>query len=306
MKSEKKIVPDMDLNLLRVLVALDRARNVSRAAELLDMSQSGFSTALMRLRQQFGDELFIRSAGMMQPTARAQRMLVAASEVLNQVSEQIIEEPVFDPANSVTEFKIAMADVAEVIYLPKLLQHFAKVAPVSTVSTQLPSGETLREAMGSGEIDLAVGYFPDLSSQQFFKQRLYKHTYSCIARRGHPMGSKLTIKAYERWGHAVAATPARSTALLDRFLESKGIKRRIVMRTPHHLVLPILIAETDLIATVPLTVADRLAENKEIQVFSLPFVPPSFLVQQHWHRIVHKDSRNQWLRSQIHMLFGEK
>lgn len=295
----------MDLNLLRVLVALDKVRNVSRAAELLGMSQSGFSTALLRLRHQFGDELFIRSAGSMQPTARAQRMLGVASEVLARVSEQILEQPVFDPLTTATEFRLAMADVAEVIYLPALIKHLAEGAPLAGVTTHLPSGEALREAMAAGEIDLAVGYFPDLSTQQFFKQRLYKHSYACIARRGHPLGEKLTVRAYERCGHAVASTPARSTALLDKFLAGKGIERRIVLRTPHHLVLPTVVAQSDLIATVPMAVADHLAASTDIQVLPLPFPPPSFLVQQHWHRIVHKDPRNQWLRAQVQALFGE-
>lgn len=306
MKSGTQIIPQLDLNLLRVLVALDKARSVTRAAELLDMSQSGFSTALMRLRQQFGDELFIRTGGSMQPTARARRMLGAAADVLAKVSEQILEQSTFDPAKTSTDFRMAMADVAEVIYLPELLRHMAKHAPGAGITTQLPSGEALREAMTAGEIDLAVGYFPDLSSQQFFKQRLYKHSYACIARRGHPIGPRLTVRAYESWGHAVAATPARSTALLDDFLEREGISRRIVMRTPHHLVLPIVVAETDLIATVPLAVADHLAGRKDVQVLALPFSPPTFLVQQHWHRIVHKDARNQWLRSQVQLLFGDK
>jgi DNA-binding transcriptional LysR family regulator len=296
----------MDLNLLRVLVALDSTRNVSRAAELLGMSQSGFSTALLRLRQQFDDELFIRTAGTMQPTARAQAMVGVASEVLARISEQILDQPGFDPATTATEFRLAMADVAELIYLPSLIRHLAGHAPLSSITTHLPAGEALREAMAAGEIDLAVGYFPDLGTQQFFKQRLYKHTYACIARRGHPLGTRLTIRAYERCGHAVAATPARSTALLDKFLAGKGIERRIVVRTPHHLVLPIVVAQSDLIATVPLAVADHLAASTEVQVLPLPFTPPSFLVQQHWHRIVHKDPRNQWLRTQVQALFGER
>lgn len=304
MKSVEPIVRDMDLNLLRVLVVLDKARNVSRAAEMLGMSQSGFSTALLRLRQQFDDEMFIRIGGTMQPTARAQRMLAPASEVLLRVSEQILERPVFDPATTSTEFRLAMADVAEVIYLPALLLHLARHAPHANVTTQLPSGEKLREAMISGDIDLAVGYFPDLSTQQFFKQRLYNHSYACIARQGHPLGARLTVRAYERCGHAVAASPARSTALLDKFLSRKGIERRIVLRTPHHLALPTVVSQTDLIATVPMAVADHLAGSRDIQVLALPFVPPSFPVQQHWHRIVQKDPRNRWLRAQIQALFG--
>jgi DNA-binding transcriptional LysR family regulator len=303
-KSAPAIASDLDLNLLRVLVALDSARNVSRAAELLGMSQSGFSTAVARLRRHFGDEMFIRTAGSMQPTARAQRMIAPAKEVLSRVSEEILDKPRFEATTSATDFHLAMADVAEVIYLPTLLQHFAKAAPHVTVMTELPSGEDLREAMASGRVDLAIGYFPDLDTQQFFKQRLYTHTYACIARVGHPLGKKLTVGAYQRFGHAVAATPARSTALLDKFLARKGIQRRIVLRTPHHLALPVVVSQTDLIATVPLAVAGHLAGAADVRVLALPLAPPRFAVQQHWHRTVHKDPRNQWLRSEVYSLFS--
>jgi DNA-binding transcriptional LysR family regulator len=298
-----QIPGELDLNLLRVLVALDRTRNVTRAAQVLAMSQSGFSTALLRLRRQFGDEMFIRTAGSMLPTARALRMIGPAKEVLSRVSEDILEKPVFDAATSATEFHVAMADVAEVIYLPTLLQHLADVAPRAAVMTELPDSQELRSAMESARIDLAIGYFPDLVTQQFFKQRMYTHTYACITRAGHPIGRKLTVRDYERCGNAVASNPARSMALLDRFLARHRIQRRVVLRTPHHLVLPVVVAQTDLIATVPLAVASHLSGRTDIQVLALPFLPPSFAVQQHWHRAVHKDPRNQWLRAQVHALF---
>lgn len=294
----------MDLNLLRVLVALDDTRNVTRAAELLGMSQSGFSTALLRLRRQFDDELFIRRAGAMEPTARAERMLLPAREVLARVAHDILKSPEFDPATTATEFRLAMADVAEATYLPGLMKRLTEVAPNATVMTELPGKDELSGRMAAGSIDLAIGYYPDLGSQQFFRQKLYMHTYACIARVGHPLGSKLTVRSYASCGHAVAATPARSAILLDDQLARHGIRRRIVHRTPHHLVLPLVVAQTDLIATVPLAVASELSPNSGLLVLPLPFAPPRFAVQQHWHRSVHKDPRCQWLRAQVYALFA--
>lgn len=305
MKSGAQIPTELDLNLLRVLVAMDATRNVSRAAEALAMSQSGFSTALMRLRKHFGDELFIRTAGAMLPTARAQRMVASAKDVLSRISEHILEKPVFDAATTAAEFHVAMADVAEVIYLPTLLRHLAGTAPHATVTTGLPAKDELQAGMASGSIDLAIGYFPDLGTQQFFKQRMYTHTYACIARVGHPVGNKLTVRDYELCGHVVASTPARSTALLDKFLARHGVRRRVMLQTPHHLVLPVVVAQTDLLATVPLAVASHLSGRVDIQVLALPFSPPRFAVQQHWHRAAHKDPRNQWLRAQVYALFAD-
>ena len=304
MKSVPQMATDLDLNLLRVLVALDATRSVSRAAESLSMSQSGFSTALMRLRRHFADELFVRSAGAMLPTARAQRMLATAREVLSRVSEDILEKPVFDAATHTGVFRLAMADVAELVYLPTLLRHLAAAAPQARVATELPAADGLVAQMAAGQIDLAIGYFPDLQTQQFYQQRLYTHTYACIARMGHPVGQRLGVRDYARCGHAVASTPARSTALLEKFLARRGIVRRIVLQTPHHLVLPEVVAGSDLIATVPLAVASHLSQRPDLQVLALPFAPPRFAVQQHWHRAVHQDARHQWLRSAVFALFA--
>ena len=297
---------DFDLNLLRVLVAVSGTRSVTLAAQALGMSQSGFSTALARLRRRFDDVLFVRTTDGMAPTPRAQRMVEAAEAVLARVAESILDQPAFDPLTTRTEFRLAMADVAEIVYLPRLISHLATHAPHAGVVSSYLMPQALQLAMAAGEIDLAIGYFPDLNSQAFFKQRLYTHTYACLMRRGHPLGAGLlTTKAYAVQGHAVVASPARSNELFERFLERRGIQRRVVLRTPHHLSLPAIIEGTDLLASVPLAAGMRFARQGSVQMARLPFKPPSFPVQQHWHRLVHDDLRNKWLRRQIAMLFND-
>jgi len=302
----ESIVNAFDLNLLRVLVALDSTRNVTHAATALQMSQSGFSSALARLRQACGDALFVRTVGGMAPTPRAARMVLAARSALAQVTEGVLGLPEFDAATARTEFRLAMADVAEVVFLPRLLRHLQTHAPhARVVCVNLPNGP-LQQAMAAGEIDLALGYFPDLGTQSFFRQRLYLHTYACMARKGHPLeGGRLTEEAYARFGHAVVAAPARSNDLFERFLARRGLQRRIVLSTQHHMSLPAIVGETDLLATVPLATGARLAQLGEVQLLGLPFEPPTFQVQQHWHRLVHQESRSQWLRGTCASLFND-
>jgi DNA-binding transcriptional LysR family regulator len=302
----KTIETDFDLNLLRVLATLERTRSVTRAADALEMSQSGFSTALARLRQRFGDALFVRTQAGMEPTPRARRMIETAQAVLHQVQDGILEQPVFDPATARTEFKLAMADVAEIVFMPRLLRHLAEHAPHARVTCGPLPSEVLPPAMESGEVDLALGYFPDLSAQAFFHQRLYTHTYACMMRRGHPLlKTPLTEKSYADAGHAVVSSPARSNTLFEQFLQRRGIERRIVLSTPHHLSLPAIVEETDLLATVPLATGARFVKLGTVELVRLPFKPPSFAVQQHWHRLYHHDPRSTWLRSCVAALFND-
>jgi DNA-binding transcriptional LysR family regulator len=305
-KTMKPGAGEFDLNLLRVLVALDDSRSVTQAALALNMSQSGFSTALGRLRVVFDDALFVRSARGMLPTPRAQALVQTARPVLASVMESVLGPPVFDPATMRTEFRLAMSDVAEIIYLPKLLRHLAVHAPHCNVRTASLGTQALVAALEAGDVDLAVGYFPDLNSQAFFKQRLYTHTYACMVRRDHAVvADGLSQDVYGQLGHAVVTSPARSNELFDAFLAEHRIERRIVFSTPHHLSLPAIVEATDLLATVPLATGVHFARLGNVRLVRLPFAPPRFAVQQHWHRLVHHDERSRWLRSQIALLFDE-
>lgn len=296
-----------DLNLLRVLLVLDRTRHVTKAAALLEMSQSGFSSALARLRRHTGDTLFVRGASGMVPTPRAQKMIEAALSALTAVDEGVLAPAAFEPATAQTEFRFAMSDLAEIVFLPKLLHHLQRVAPESSVSSEALSEEAVVQSLASGSVDLALGYFPDLSAQVHFHQRLYRHTFACLVRRGHPLDrGRLTLKAFGQLGHVVVTSPARSGRLFDAWLHRNRIERRIVLRTPHHLSLPVIVESTDLIATVPLAVGARFAEKNAVDLMPLPFKPPMFNVEQHWHRRFQNDARHRWLRQQMASLFNDE
>jgi len=295
-----------DLNLLRLLVALDHKRSVSRAAEALGMSQSGFSTALARLRRQFDDPLFVRTATGMAPTARAVPMVQVAREALHGVQSRILVQPAFDAATSHTEFRLAMADVAEIVFLPRLLRHLGQVAPQVTVRSESWPRDGLREALESGRVDLALGYFPDLAGAGFYQQRLYRHTYACMLRPGHPaLKAGVTVQRYSELRHAVVSAPARSDDLFEEHLVRQGIRRQIGLRTPHHLSLPAIVEATDLIATVPIATADRYARQGLVHMAPLPFEPPVFDVQQNWHARSHEEPRMRWLRHEVAALFND-
>lgn len=295
---------DFDLNALQLLTVLDQTRHVGRAAEALGMSQSGFSTALARLRRRLGDDLFVRTAGGMQPTQRAAALAQTARDILAQVETGILGGSTFDPKEARVDFRLSMSDVAEVVFLPHLLGHLAQHAPLAAVHTSSPIGSSLRERLADGEVDLAIGYLPDLEVDSIFRQRLASNTYVCVARRGHPaLKGGLTKAVYQALGHVVIATPAKSTSLLERTLERQRIARRIVLSTPHHLSLVAVISSSDLIATIPLGTALDFAKRGGIEVLALPFRPPMFGVHQYWHRRTHNEPRNRWLREQLRQLF---
>lgn len=296
---------EFDLNALRLIVALDETRSVTRAAELLDMSQSGVSTALARLRQRFANPLFVRTANGMEATPRALRMALNARDILSRVKSGVLEQELFDPLVETAHFSLSMADLADIVFLPRLLSTLRSTAPHITVRSASHRKEDLHIEMEAGRVDLALGYFPEFDSDAFYQQRLYDHTYVGMLRPGHPaLAAPMTSSVFVSLGHAVVMSPARANDLLERFLEHQRIKRSVVIRTPHHLSLPSIVAETDLISVVPLATGAYFAELGVVELVALPFKPPVFGVSQHWHRRNHHDLRHTWLRQQVASLFN--
>ena len=300
--------PPLDLNLLRVMVALADAGSVSRAASELSMSQPACSAALSRLRLSFGDALFIRTGRGMQATPRAVQLIEAARGVLARIDAELLAPATFDATHQSGIFTLALSDVGEVVFLPKLLERLSVLAPDVAVRSVSLSHEATERGLESGDIDLAVGYFPDLSGHNLFQQRLFTHHFLCLSRANHPVrANSLTLEQFQQLGHAVVRAEGRSQELFERFLRERQIDRRIVLYTPHFMSIPFILQRTDLIATVPHAVGLAFSRNYgNLRMISTPFEMPRFDLKQFWHRKYQSDARNSWLRQLVSSLFDEE
>ncbi|AJW94069.1 LysR family transcriptional regulator [Burkholderia gladioli] len=298
---------ELDLNLIPYLVALDETRNVSRAGDLLGVSQPRVSAALGRLREHFGDPLFVRTSRGMEPTPRALALVPAARDALAQIRRGLVAPHDFDPATDTSTFSIALSDVGEIVFLPRLLQELARRAPRANLrSVSLPHAE-IERGLEAGSVDLAVGYFPDLGGSNFFQQRLFTHRFICLMRRGHPLAGKpLTLEQFLACGHAVVRAEGRSQEILEQHLAKARLQRRAVLETPHFMSLPFILGRTDLIATVPHAIGYAyVAEHASITLVEPPLPLPRFDLRQHWHRKYHNDPRTAWLRGMVADLFND-
>lgn len=297
---------EYDLNLLRVLAALAQTRRVTAAAELLGMTQPGVSNALRRLRVAYDDPLFVRTASGMEPTSRAVPLIDGAREILELYAARMGPHPEFSPRSSETEFCFALSDIGEMVFLPRILQHLRTHAPRATVRSVSLAPDALARALEEGSVDLALGYFPDLRGAGFFQQKLFSHGFVCLVRSDHPVADKrLTARRFLGLEHAVVQAEGRSQEVFEQFLRRKRIQRRVVLHVPHFMSIPMVIARSDLIVTVPLAVGTAFASTGQLRLVDPPFTLPRFDLKQHWHRRVHKDARHRWLRAQIALLFNE-
>jgi DNA-binding transcriptional LysR family regulator len=93
--------------------------------------------------------------------------------------------------------------------------------------------------------------------------------------------------------------------LIEKEFKRLGIRRKIALSLPTLPGLGNLLANTDLVATVPGRVGEILVRIARVKTLPVPFALPTFAIKQHWHERYHQDAANRWLRSVIAELFIE-
>ncbi len=288
----------IDLNLLVVLDALLAERSVTRAGVRLGLSQPAVSNALSRLRSLFGDPLLVRAGSAMAPTPRALELAAPIHHALELLGRTLSPSPDFDPATSSHVFRLCATDDLELTLLPRLLEELGSIAPGIDVAVS-PASREAEHNLRSGHVNLFLGVWLNIPSS--LQHHLLRHeSFACIARTGHPaIRSRLTLKRFAEAGH-VLVTPAEGPGrVIDTVLSDQGLGRRIAVRTPHYLVAPLVVARTDLIATLPRTVAVTFAELLPISVYTPPLDAPGFPIHMVWHPRSHDHAAHRWLRQVI-------
>lgn len=292
----------MDMKLLAIFDEVYKTRSVSRAGENLGLPQTSVSLALGRLRKQFGDPLFVRTADGMLPTPHAQTLIQPFRQALGILRTATQQQVVFDPPRSERTFRISMTDISHLQFLPGLMNRLSALAPAIRVEVMRISTETPKQ-LETGESDLAVGYMPELEAG-FYQQRLFQQGFACVMRRDHPrVAQRMTAALFKREKHVAITAAGTGHGLLERELERRRVARKVALSLPTLPGLGNLLANTDLIATVPERVAQMLVGIANVKALAPPFPLPTFSIKQHWHERYHQDPANRWLRSVIADLF---
>jgi DNA-binding transcriptional LysR family regulator len=297
-----------DLNLLPVLVAIHEHGSVTAAAQYLGISQPAVSSALLKLRQQYGDPLFHRAGHGMKATARMRALIQPLREALASMDGTFTAEPAFNARTTQRTFTFAMSDLGEMVFMPKILKRIRRLAPRASVRSVAATVPQIARGLETGEIDLAVGYFPDLREKSFLEKHLFFHHFVCLLRADHPItAATLTMPQFLALEHAVVYGAGRTYEIFERYLRAKKIHRRVVLETPHFLSIPAIISRSDLVVTVPHAVGMFVKDvHMNIRIAQPPVRVPRIDLKLHWHRNFQRDPKNKWLRELVAGLFTDE
>lgn len=295
----------LDLNLLVTLEALLAEQNVTRAAERLHLSQPAVSAQLARLRALFDDPLLVPAQRGMTPTAKALELLAPLRQSLEQVRATVSDHANFDPARAQLTLTIACTDYLQAVVVQPLCLALQQRAPGVRVAMRGLDLQALDAQMVRGEVDLAL-MTPAAAPPNLRSRALFDEDYVLIGRHAHPRLRKgLTAQAYAQLDHVVVSLRGGDFATpVDDTLAALGLRRRVAVSAASFLLVPQLVARSDLVALVP----GRLAQGSVHLLRSVapPFPVEGFAVGMVWHERSHGHAGHRWLRETLHAMFTAK
>lgn len=291
----------IDLHLIRVLHTVIAERSVSRAAVRLGMHQPAVSTALKRLRELAGDPILVRSGSGMQPTDAALRMLAPTAAILQAAESLFTDARAFDPRSSTRSFRIAASDYLDPLFLPSVVAHLKREAPLCSVEIMALSHDSnYAEQLAHGQVDVVIGNWPqppaDLRMAQLFADDVV-----CLVSHQHPAARRGW--SAQEWLQAehIAPMPTHPGArgVVDDALEAQGMRRHIAVRCAHFSLMPQMVASSLLVLTTGRQFCERYAAQLPLAMLPSPVTLPPMTYYQLWHDRTHHSSAGIWLREAI-------
>ena len=286
----------LDGGLLLVFQELLRTRRASRVAEKLGLSQPAISHALTRLRDLFGDPLFVRRPHGFEPTKRAIELGPQVDALIGLAGKALTPNAAFDPARSTRMFVIGAPEFVTALIGAELVNRLRAAAPGVTFAVTHPGEDDALRALRQGELDFAVGRFTS-ARPGFVVEPLFEDTYCVAVRQGHPsIDGAIDEVGWRRTGHIFAHSASETGSEHSRHYPLGDMV--MLATAPQWLTVLLMVASTDGIATVPRRLAERHAARLGLQVLDLPW-PPDTISVSVLRRAGVADEGADWFLSQV-------
>lgn len=294
----------IDLNLLTVFEAVYRERHVGRAARSLNLSQPAVSGALARLRDVVGDPLFTRTGRGMLPTPRAREFAKPVQSALLDLRRALGDRGEFDPATSDRNFNLLLSEIGQITFLPGIWSAARRHAANVKIKVAQSGPSDRASDFEDGRIDLAIGFWPDLTQGLISKQLTQDH-WVCMARADDGrLHDHLSLEEYLKLEHVSVMSGAGGDSIVSRILGRDKHARRIALEVTDFLAIPRIVLQTGLVATMPALLASNFNDSGDFKLVKVPIRLPEIELRTYWHTKNDMDLGRIWLTELVSGLFG--
>lgn len=288
---------NLDLNLLRTLLALVEERSTTRAGKRLFLSQPAVSGALARLRTHFGDELLVRNGRALEPTARALELLEAIRPRLIALEAALTEATPFDPTSDARVFTFGCTDAVAMTVLPSLTASMRTDAPHCDLSVRVGDFRSFPAMLASGEASTVVGYLRDDPPSSVRVKVLRRSSWLVVRDAATP--SAESLDDFCARPHVLVTPSGDLEGFVDSALAELGRKRRVMLGLTSFALLPSVLRGGPLIATVPDFVAGSLEREGGLRAGPCPLDLPEVVNTLAWSAATHRDPAAMWFRERV-------
>ena len=291
----------IDLNLLAAFDALMSELNVTRAAARVRVSQPAMSAALSRLRKLFGDPLFLRSPQGLLPTPRARELAEPLSQALRQIEAVLVKKPAFVPATASLTFTLGLSDYPAFVLLPALMRALAERAPGVSLSVHPFNDRDQAVALlDSGTVDSAIGVAPTYPDSRILTRPILKDEFVTIVASQNPAARRgMDMKSFLSLMHVLVSPEGERHGHVDEALAQRGKKRKLALTLPQMFAAPVVVAGTQMTATVMKRVALTSSVARKLTLLTPPVPLPEIVFDLIWHRRTDSHPAQQWFRELI-------
>ncbi len=295
-------ISSFDLNLFVILNAIYTEGSLTKAAEVVGITQPAVSNALSRLREKFNDDLFVRTGSGMVPTQKTENMILDVQSALTLIQKSVNEPDTFEPKSSERNFKLSLGDVSEGRVLPFIMKEIYKDAPnVSVGSFAYPRSDQVH-ALSTNNLDFVVDPIIP-ATDEVDSTKVFEDDFVVMHREDHDISKfkNVTIDNILDLKHLHVSGRKRGLHLIDVELEKIGFKRNVSLRCQHFLIAPSIINSTDLV----LMGTRSFAKRNNLAFVEIPIEIPSMEYFLIWHKSDEGDGGHIWMKDLVIRAFKD-
>ncbi|MCT4711042.1 transcriptional regulator LeuO [Enterobacteriaceae bacterium H11S18] len=293
----------VDLNLLTVFDAVMQVQNITKAAQLLGMSQPAVSNAVSRLKIMFNDELFVRYGRGIQPTARAFQLFGSIRQALQLVQNELPGTE-FEPSDSDRIFHLCVSSPLDSLLTSVIFNNVRNFAPNIQLLFKSCLNKDIEHQLRYQETEFVISY-DEFRRPEFTCVPLFKDEMVLVASKKHPrLLAPLTEADVYNEQHAVVS--------LDRFasfsalwyqnpqtqscISYQGMAMTSVLN---------VVSQTQFVAIAPRWLAEEFSESLNLKIFPLPLEENTRTCYLSWHEAAGRDKGHQWMAELLTSICGK-